>query len=275
MLRTTALCFFALAVSCLSISSAWAQKNARNQADERRENQRVADAERRLRQDQNELQSAQRELQSLLRASGPLNMKLAQARNHWRETRDMVADKLAENMGIEAALERLKKAKANLSTFSKPILDQLHATGDWQAAKRASDEAKAKADQVRESNELDDAARSKQLKELSQLALRPDELEKQAVLKLSEGKRLTDEVSAALAAIEKIRRAIPDEKIDADPTVAQTKKNIEKAEQDIVKHSQEVAAQRSQVQKAQAELISSGAKLQQAKSADARDKNRK
>ncbi len=61
-----------------------------------------------------------------MRSSNALGAKLTSARNHWRETREDVADKLATSMGIEAALARLKEVKAELAAFTQPVLDELH-----------------------------------------------------------------------------------------------------------------------------------------------------
>ncbi len=111
-------------------------------------------------------------------------------------------------------------------------------------ANAAAEAARDAIEQLHEDIDVADADRKSKLNELTKRVLRPSELDKQAVLDKPEGKRLTDRVTEALAAIEKIRRAIPDEKVDADPAVTQAKKAIEKAEQELAKHQQSIAAQR-------------------------------
>lgn len=264
-----------LSICLLPSAPAWAQKNIRNQQDEKRENQRVADAQKQVRVHQNDVNEAEQKLRSVMRSSGGLEAKLAHVRGELRETRERAADRLAKSMGIDAALAHLKDVRAQLATFSQPVLEKLHQSSAWIEAKKAADEAKQQADAVREDVQLSDEERTAKIKELTPQIVKPNELDRQTILDMPEGKRLTDEVTAALAAIEKIRKAIPDEKVDADPTVIQVKKSIEKAEQELKKHAQSVLTEREGVQKAQQRLVQSRQKLQQAQAADARDRNRK
>ena len=274
-MRYKILALLPLSICLLHSATAYAQKNARNQQDEKRENQRVADAQKQVREHQNDANEAEQKLRSLMRSSGGLEAKLAQARGELRETRERVADRMAKSMGIETALAHLKDIKAQLAAYSQPILEKLHQSSTWMEAKQAADEAKQQADAVREDITLTDEVRTAKIKELAPKIVKPSDLDRQTILDTPEGKRLADELTAALAAIEKIRKAIPDEKVDADPTVVQVKKSIEKAEQELKKHSQSVLAERESVQKAQQRLVQSRQKLQQAQAADARDRNRK
>ena len=264
-----------LSLSLLSSATAQAQKNTRNQQDEKRENQRVADAQKQVREHQNDVNEAEQKLRSLMRSSGGLEAKLAQVRGELRETRERAADRMAKSMGIDAALDHLKDVKAQLAAFSQPVLEKLHQSPIWMDAKKLADESKKRADALREDVQLSDEERTARIKELTTSVVKPNELDRQTILDMPEGKRLTDELTAALAAIEKIRKAIPDEKVDADPTVVQVKKSIEKAEQELKKHMQSVLAERESVQKVQQRLVQSRQKLQQAQAADARDRNRK
>lgn len=265
----------ALCLGMLLVSPAWAQKNNRNKQDEKRENERVADAQKEVREQQKDLSDAEQKLREAVRSSTSQVANLARAREQLRQTREQTADRLAKSMGIEAALERLKLAKMKLVEFKTPVIEKLHRSKEWVAATDAADKAQSEIDKLREDIELSDDDRKQKLDRLTKLVLRPDELDRQAVVETAEGKLLTDQVEAALAAIEKIRRAIPDEKVDADPAVVQAKKTLEKSEQELKKLTQNVSAQRNSVQKAQQQLQQSRQKLQQAQAADARDKNRK
>lgn len=260
---------------CLVVTApAWAQKNNRNQQDEKRENQRVANAQKEVRSQQGELNEAEQKLRSAMRSSNGLEATVAKAREHLRETRERVADQMAKSMGIEAALARVKDTKAELAKYAKPIVDELHKSEVWRSAKKAADDAKASVEKLREDLQLSAEDRQAKLDDLTKLMLRPSELDKQAVLDTSEGKRLDERVRDALAGVEKIRRAIPDEKVAADPAVVEAEKAIDKVEAEVKKHLQSVVAERGRVQKAQQQLLQSRQKLQQAQAADARDRNR-
>ena len=254
---------------------ALAQKNARNKQDERRENQRVADAQKSVREHQAELQQAEQKLKSLLRTSATLELHLNKARSQWREKREQVADEMAKSMGIDAALSRLKQAKAELAEYSQPIHDALHQKQEWIAAKKSADQAKSEIETLREEIGLGEDERNSKLNALTDLVLKPGELDRQAILDSEKGKSLSEKVDDAQAAVGKIRRAIPDEKVDANPAVVQAKKAIDQAEQELKKHAQSQSVARGGVQKAQVQLNQSRLKLQQAQAADARDKNRK
>lgn len=258
----------ALSICGLTSSTVWAQKNNRNKQAEKRENERVAAAQKDVRKQQEDLNEVQQKLRGLMRNTGGLEANQVKARNHLVETREKVADQMAKSLGIEAALERLKVAKAELAAFSQPLIEQLHQSTAWIAAKKAAEQAKTEIEKLRENADLTEEDQKQKLDQLTKVLLHPNELDKQAVANKPEGKRLNDKVTDALSAIEKIRRAVPDEKVEADSEVVQAKKALEKAEQEIRKHAQSVSSERSQLAKAQQQLQQARLKLQQAQAAD-------
>lgn len=267
--------FWALSGCLLLTTPVWGQKNNRNKQDEQRENQRVAAAQKDVKNGQSELNEAEQKLRSLMRALGGLEAAATKARSELRETRERVADQMAKAMGIEAALAKVKDTKAALAAYAQPVLEKLHLTDDWKAAKKLAVDSKTDLEQLRENVQLPEDERRAKLDELTKLILRPAELDRLAVLETEEGKRLSNQVNEALAAVEKIRRAIPDEKVEKHPEVVQAHKAVDKAELDIKKQMQNVAAARASMQKSQQHLVQSRQKLQQAQAADARDRNKK
>ncbi len=264
----------AIAALCLCAaltSAALAQKNNRDQRDEKRENQRVAAAEKTVHDKQSELKTTEQKLRNLMREVAQLAGNITTTRNRWRDTRDEAADELAKAAGITGALGHLKATKAKLAEYSRPILDELHKSEKWQSAKRAADQAKRQAETVREDVDLTDAQREAKLDELIKLMGQPDELDRLAIIETEQGKLLSDEVTTALNMVAKIRKSVPDEKIDAHPTVVKAKQALERAEQELAKHKQSLSAQGGHVAKAKQELQQARQKLEQARVADKKD----
>ena len=268
---------FILAASLLMLilaQSGYSQKNNRNQSAERRENQRVQQAQQHLKQAQKELADAQKQLRERLQSYRIAAKATESAKTKQLETKEAAEDRLADSLGIASAIEKLQAAREQLKTLSIPIIERLHSTRQWQQAKMEADQATAELDRTEEDLELSEANRLAKLKQLRATIRKPYDLELAAVAADPDGKRASDAVNAATDVVHQKRKAISPEKVMNDPKVLQATQELTKAEAQHQSAMKALAASRATAMKAQNQLLTAQTNLTQARRADAADSNR-
>jgi hypothetical protein len=253
---------------------ALAQRNNRERLDEQRENQRVAQAEKALQQAKKELGESQKALQAQVKEAVASSQLVILAKKRQREAEENAEDRLGESLGIGQAAQAVKSARKQLEQVSKPILDQLHASPTWKEAQSAAEKAKITQQDLLADTELDDAQRNRQLKSLVEVLEKPADLDRQAILADSEGKKLSEQVDTLQAKLDKIRKSISPDKVSADKEVVQAKQGLAKAEEHERSMGKEVGKLRSLALKAQKEVALATQSLAKARAADAADPNR-
>ena len=268
----TSIFVFALIVTMERIS--FAQKGSSQQQDERRENERVAKAERTLAEAKKELSAIQKELQSEMGSLERSKSALPQLKKKAREAREEAEVRLGSKLGIPEALKKVRQAGAALEEIADKLREQLHKTPTWIQAKDAADQAKKARELLHDDienvgNNIDD-----KLKVLSVVIVKPLELENEAIAKAPQAIEATKQLSAQQSELEKKRKLLPTGEVEQDRKVVQAVAEIEKKEKEIADIDTKLRKSRSEASKIQRRFVDAEVSLQKAKAADAADSNR-
>ena len=263
---------FALIVTMERIS--FAQKGSSPQQDERRENERVAKAERTLAEAKKEISAIQKELQSEMGSLERSQSALPQLKKKAREAREEAEVRLGSKLGIPEALKKVRQAGAALEEIADKLREQLHKTPTWIQAKDAADQAKKARELLHDDienvgNNIDD-----KLKVLSVVIVKPLELENEANAKAPQAIEATKRLSAQQSELEKKRKLLPTGEVEKDRKVVQAVAEIEKKEKEIADIDTKLRKSRSEASKIQRRFVDAEVSLQKAKAADAADSNR-
>ena len=267
---------FLVACTCLLGSSgiAFGQKGNNSKQDERRENERVANAERALADAKKDLSAIQKDLRSEAVSLEKSALALRQLKKKAREVREEVEDRLGAKVGIPDALTKVRQAGTALEEISAKLREQLHVSPNWIQAKEAADRAKvAKAallDDVEQvGNDNDD-----KLRPLQHLISKPMELENEFIAKDSTGSEAMKRLSEQQAELDKKRKLLPIGEVEKDRKVVQALSDITKKEKEIDEIEGKLKKMKAEAGKIQKRFADAQMNLQKAKAADAADPNR-
>jgi chromosome segregation ATPase len=253
---------------------ACAQKKG-NAADERKENQRVANAEREVAQLKKELSAIQKSVKEDLGQLAKRESALVQLRKNMRQVREDVEDRLGEKLGIPSALQAQRKASSEFDAASAKVIESLSTSPEWKAAKATADAAKEERKALLEDVELDDDARKVKLKKTQDAIDRLSSFEQDAIRKDPVAGKAQSTLQSAQSQLDQLRKQLPKDKIDADPKVVQLDKELQKLEKEIADSRRDVDKHRSTALSLQRKLVQAQSALQKARAADAADPNRK
>jgi predicted RNase H-like nuclease len=197
-----------------------------------------------------------------------------QAQSELRKARDSAEEQLGESLGLGQAHKRLKAARQQLDTISAPILKELSGTSAWKTAKQQSLAAELEIEKLQADIEISESERAAKLKQQTAIMRRVDGLEKQAVIENADGKRASDNLKAAYAAVEKIRKSLSQEKIDADPQVKQAADNLDKLLRAKLSAEKQFNTERAEAIKQYQQTLQAAQALSKARAADAADSNK-
>lgn len=259
----------AVLVACsMSLGEVVAQNkgNQSRKQDEKRENEAVRKA-------QGEVQDAEKAIRkaetSLVDARRNLTKAIAErtaAGKNVQNTIDRLESEHAEGKGLIAARERFKSAQAAYEAAAEPIRERLKNDPAYVAAQTNVDKTKA-ALKVEEGD-----ARLQAAKESAAALRKVRELEKAALERDPQAKKLNKEMDEAQAAlqgtIERFNKAVENdpELKSAKKAFESAKKGEDQAESAIARETRDLGTARSKLAKAQQTLA-------QKKAADARDSN--
>ncbi len=242
--------------------------------DEKREDARVHEAKK-------DLQDAQKELSAWVKA---YRMKSAETRQAETElqsvrwdyslARESAEEKIADNSGLPEAIRKMRGIRNDMDALSKLVLEQVHKTDKWKAARQLADESQKARDQLLSDESQTDEQLAPQLKELERNIAGPSNLDSAALAADAKIAQHKIDYHSALDSIAELRRKIDASQIDADPQVKSLKVKVEKAERELANHQKAVASLNAKVAHSQANLVNANRKLQQAIAADKADSNK-
>jgi len=250
------------------------QKGNNSKQDERRENERVTNAERALTDAKRDLSAIQKDLRSETGSLEKSALALRQLKKKAREVREEVEDRLGAKVGIPDALSKVRQAGVALEEISAKLREQLHTSPNWIQAKEAADRAKvAKAallDDVEQvGNDHDD-----KLRPLQKLISKPMELENEFIARDSAASEATKRLSEQQAELDKKRKLLPIGEVEKDRKVIQALSDVTKKEKEIDAIEVKLKKMKAEAGKIQKRFADAQMNLQKAKAADAADPNR-
>lgn len=249
---------------------AWAQKNNRRN-DERRENERVKNAQEHLQQTQKNQSELSKQVKTAASAVTAAERTVKLARDKVRDEKENAEQRLDSKSGIPQLIEKLKVARADFEKLAAPIRESVHATEAWQAAELDAKEAQAEKSEVLETVK-DLKERAPLLEPLEKRIAKPLDMETTAILADSSAKRASDTADKLKVQLDELRKKFPDSKIDEDPLVKKAKTALDDAEKKLQQAVRELQSNRSKLAKAQASVADAQRKLNQAKEADRKNK---
>ena len=263
-----------IATFFVSEPMALGQKGNSQQQDERRENERVAKAQRTLDEVKKELSVIQKELKSEIGSLEKAKSALPQLKKKARESREDAEDRLGAKLGIPEVLAKVRQAGAVLEEISIKIREQIHSTTTWIQAKEAADQARKSKELLLDDlenvgNNIDD-----KLKDLASVIKKPLDLENEAIAKDAKATEATMQLSVQQSELDKKRKLLPTGEVEKDRKVVQAVSEIEKKEKEIVAFESNLRKVHGEANKIQRKFVDAQAGLQKAKAADAADSNR-
>ncbi len=245
---------------------ALAQKNNRKN-DERRENERVKNAENKL--DQVKKQVADND--KLIKTAGQ-NASLAEknvkvARTRVQDEKEAAESRLDSKSGIPEVVQQLKVARTDFAKIADPIREKVHATQEWKLAEEAATEAKAEKQEVLELvKNLKE--REEKLAPLEPLIAKPIELEEKAINEDKAARTASEKVASLKSKLEELRKKFPESKIEEDPLVKKAKQDLAEADKKLQSALREVASLRSKSLQLRKNLAEAQQQLARAKELD-------
>lgn len=257
----------------LTTNLASAQTKA-DRKDERRENERVADAKADLQKSQRELGAA---IKSYRKQSNEVKLaedRLKSLQRDYSQAREAAEERLAESSGLPEAIRKMRGLREEIESASKPILAELHATQKWKSvAKSASDATQVRKKLLADESRTDEDL-ANQLTELDKLIDVPIQMEKSTVDADPKIKQLKLDYHQALDAIAELRRKIDSTTIDADPAVKACRSKVDAFEDTLSRERKSLVSLNAKVANAQSAVVGANRKLQQAQAADQKDSNK-
>jgi septal ring factor EnvC (AmiA/AmiB activator) len=268
--------FCVASIIALQPAAAQAQKNNNNQnkQDEKRENERVKDAEKKLSDARKELGQHQTKLKAAIKKLDGAEDKLTAAKRSLREAEDQIEKELGQSIGLPQAVAEIIEKRKVFTELSKPILEQLHASPEWKALEAQVSKAKAEKEELRENVEIEEAEFAEKFKALNQILDRPVAVETKALSANAECEAARVELDKASAKLVELRKKLSPEKIESHPLVTAAKKSVKEKEAVVKSDEKEVASARSAAAKSQREVSQAQSNLSKARTADAKDSNK-
>ncbi len=269
---------FAFLVVCtclLGLSSiALGQKGNNSKQDERRENERVTNAERALTDAKKDLSAIQKDLRSETGSLGKSTLALRQLKKKAREVREEVEDRLGAKVGIPDALSKVRQAGVALEEISAKLREQLHTSPNWIQAKEAADRAKVAKAALLDDVEQVGKDHDDKLRPLQKLISKPMELENEFIARDSVASEAMKRLSEQQAELDKKRKLLPIGEVEKDRKVVQALSDVTKKEKEIDAIEVKLKKMKAEAGKIQKRFADAQMNLQKAKAADAADPNR-
>lgn len=245
--------------------SAWAQKGKNNQ--EKKDDQKVAAAERDVAEARDKLQDAEKELKKAQDAKRDAGAELKAAGAKLKKTRDQVETQLEKEHKIESALADQSAAQQAYDKAKEPVIAAVKTTVEHQAAIKSAEVAQAKIKDIKGNLLLAEAERRKQLSDASLATLLPSKLEQAAVDADPAAKdakaKLATAAEKVAALREKIRKAV-----ESNGEIKTAQKVFDQAKLADDKAKDKLATEARQAADAAQKLAREQAQLAQAKAAD-------
>lgn len=262
----------ALAFLCAS-SFALAQNNGNNRREEKRENERVRNAEQDVSHARKRISELQNELRSQLRKFDSVQDKVVQSKVELRDARDAAESELGAKLGIPECLANIKEKRKVYDELCKPVIDSLHESPEWRRLESEATSAKQSLASLREDVELSDEERASKVKELNDIVFRTFSAENQAINLNPNCVMAKKDLDDASQRLQEIRKKLTPETVNSHRLVVTANKSFIELDKQFSAIDREIAKTRSSIVRAQRELQQAIANHAKAKQADASDKN--
>ncbi len=250
---------------------AFAQNNS---AQERKDDQKVKDAQQALSKAKDKLNAEQKELNKAadhLRKMGGEQRTAEVAAGKEREE----ARKRAEDSPqIRQALADHDKAKAEFEKLSAPLLKALHATPEHQTLVAAADQARGELRGVAVDQKLTPQQKTARLAELNRILNAPNEAEHAALAKDAAAAAAQMKMRSAEKKITETRERNRVD-LEKDWKYARALKSLQEANNDMKKAESDLNHHKQEVTKQQREVASKQQNVDQAQRADRQNDNKK
>ncbi|MFO1065813.1 MAG: hypothetical protein U0892_18275 [Pirellulales bacterium] len=251
----------------------------RDRRDEQKENERVKNAEKELRDAKQGMSSALKEYREAAQKVDQLRRKRDTSEQEWKRKREAVEEGLLESSGIPAVLREMRDTRALLDAASKPIQEAFMASEKWKTADAAAQEAKKKRAELIEGNDSsrgddDTSAITEALDKLEAVIEEPQKLLSAELDKDPKVHGLSEKLSALQKQNETLRKKLGPSPADKDPDVKRAAQSLDEAEKKLAAAVKEQVNTRSQLQKKQTAVNSASQQLSKAQAADRNDANK-
>lgn len=250
-----------------------AQGNNKNQADERKEDERVRAAKKAVDDAQNHMKDAQRELQESTARLHKAEAAHKAAIDKAQAARRQAEDEHEAKLGMPALQKQQADAQSAYDAAAAPVVQKLKATGPYQAAVNEATAAKQELQTLKQAQPVGGGDRNPRESELIRTTLKPAELEKAALAAdpaaQAARQRLTGVQANVAAARDKVKSAV-----EGDSRLRGALKALDASNADLAKAKTEFARDRDKVPAALAKVNREKAQLASATAADRRDDNK-
>jgi len=275
MLRLVSLSLFSLVIAlwCEPISAAQNKnKNNKNSAQEKRDDQRIKEAKEDVKEAQDKLKDDQKDLQEAQKAFGDAQAKEKAARQKLEEVRKRIEAKVESGSGIDNALAAQESAKKSYDVAAAPVLKTLKETPAYQAAVKKIADADARLKAVRADESLSAETKRKEIAQASKDKLATNELEQVALESDSSAKSARAKFADAQDRVNQIRAKIRSQ-IDSNPEIQSSLQAMRSAADATELAGQKMQRIREKIAADQAKLVREQLQVKQAEAADKANDN--
>lgn len=269
MVRGSLVCVSLALAFTLNMFSCFAQnKNNRDLARERKDDQKIKDAKEHVKEAQDKLKDDQKVLQDAQKAVADAEAKEKAARQRLDEIRKRIEAKAESGSGLDKSLAAQDAAKKTFDEAAAPVLRTLKETPAYQAAAKKVADADARLKAIRADESLSAEAKRRELVQASKDKLATNELEQTALEADPSAKSARAKLADTQDRVNQIRAKIRNQ-IDADPEIKSSLQTMRSAAE-----ATEVAGQKMQRirDKIATDLAKLAREQQQVKQAEVADK---
>ncbi len=274
MVRIFLVPFFSCLVLAFVASDAFGQKGNNSRQDEKKENERVAKAERAVSEAKKDLAGIQKALRSEANRLEKLVDSLHDLRKQARQAHENAEDRLGAKIGIPDALAKVRGAGAAKEQCASKVRRDVHATSEWAEAKAAADQAKETRLALLEDLNQEDDGNNQQLNALLKQILKPMNMENEAIEKDASAIEAGKLLAQYQAELERLRKLLPSGQVEKEREVVQAMQAVNKKEKEVNEVELQFKKSKAEASKLQKRLVEAQVSLQRAKAADAADPNR-
>jgi hypothetical protein len=260
------------------LTTSHAQDRSKSSREERKEAERIQEAERDVKSASQRLSTENSELNKANRQVATLEIQLSRALRAMHAARDAAEDKLNDASEIKKAKSRFDEANQTYQKISQPLIERYVGTDGYKQAVEKASQAKRDLSELRDNVDLDEEVRDREI-ELRLKAIKlPDQLQLDAVLSDATAKQVWDELQNAQSHLSMIRAKTASE-VEKQPEFIQMQKQWLAAKKELANAEGTALKHRREAQDAKMQLAKANNRLQTAKEANRRDdmndKNRK
>lgn len=250
------------------------QKGNKPGNQEKKDNEKVRDAQKDVSQAREKLNDAQQELRRVERELDQAEAKEKAAVRGIQAAREKAEERLGKTIGYDRALVDQKEAQVAFDRLKAPLIAALRERPDYRAALDKADAAMEKLRTLRMNTTISDDDRKSQHTELTKLTSAPSAMEQVAIAEdetASAAKKRLGELQEKVAALkERLRK-----EVDSESDVRSAKGEAEKAQNALKRARDAAIKERRQFAQAEQNLAEKQAHLQKAQAQDRKNDGKK